>query len=434
MQSPVLLARELRWHTRQALVRAHGQPLCTITLRAPATLRREGRFIDAFEGLCEQVLQHFVAEGCALTPVLRAEDADGPARHYLLPDADACKRLAVAFEEEQPGGQLLDIDILDANGQPVGREALGLPPRACAVCGARPASQCIVGKAHSAEETEKAFLRILEAVPLWEPWPVRIGRLALRSLLYEASVSPKPGLVDRFDSGAHGDMDYYSYLGSALALQPYFMHCARVGADSNLAPDALLAALRPMGLAAERTMLQATDGANTHKGLIFSLGILCAAAGRLGHGCTPADLCALEGQIAAPALQDVPDDSHGQQVNTRYGGLGARGEAALGFPNALAVLPLLHSDPNPNRAGLRALLTLMTQVRDTNVLYRAGEEGLRFMQLGARDLLDRDVPADRLAAFSRQLEDRRISPGGCADLLAVAFFLQGFLAPSSVLT
>lgn len=434
MQSPVLLARELRWHTRQALVRAHGQALLSITLRAPLSLRRDGRFLDAFEALCARVQQCFKQEGCALTPVLCARDADGPARHYVLQDAQAGKRLAVAFEEDHPGGLLLDIDVLDAEGQPLDREGLHLQPRACVVCGARPGSPCIVGKVHSAHDTQAAFLRVVHRLALREPWPDRIGRLALRSLLYEVSISPKPGLVDRFDSGAHSDMDFYSYLDSALSLQPYFAHCARLGADIDLAADALLTALRPLGLEAEQAMLQATGGVNTHRGLIFSLGILSAAAGRLGPDCAAADLCALAGQIAAPSLQDAPGDSHGQQANRRYGVPGVRGEAALGFPSALAVLPLLNSDPSPDRAGLRALLALMVRVQDTNVLYRAGEEGLRFMQQGARALLDTEIPAGYLTDFCRQMTDRRISPGGCADLLAVAFFLHSIDTPCSALT
>ena len=118
-----------------------------------------------------------------------------------------------------------------------------------------------------------------------------MARTALKSLLYEVSVTPKPGLVDRDNPGAHGDMDYYSFIDSAAALAPYFSRCAALGRDSLCEPGEVLTRLRPLGLEAEEAMKQATGGANTHKGLIFSLGILCAAAGRLGDVVADATAC-----------------------------------------------------------------------------------------------------------------------------------------------
>ena len=112
----------------------------------------------------------------------------------------------------------------------------------------------------------------------------------------------------------------------------------------------------------------------------------------------------------------------------RHGDLGARGEAARGFPSVLHIaLPALRqafeAGEGRDRAGSLALLRLMAEVRDTNVLHRAGEEGLAFMQLEAARVIGLGASGDALADFTDQMEALHLSPGGCADLLALAFFL-----------
>ena len=440
MSSPVLLARELRWQTRLALSRGQGSDLMSVTLRAPQTLRRDMAFVHAFARLSQRMELFFASQDTVLELILSTQDAEGPARHYRVSSAGQAKALALRFEEEAPGGALLDIDVMDTQGQTLSRGDLDLPPRACAVCGARPAAQCIRDGRHSKEETKAAFHGILAQANLQKHAPL-IGRLALKALLYEVSVTPKPGLVDRLRAGAHDDMDYYSFLDSALVLAPYFEACAAIGEDSDTPGDELLQSLRPLGIRAEHSMMLATGGANTHKGLIFSLGILCAAAGRLGtQAADSRALCALAGSIAAPSLKNAATDtpSHGQAVMARHGDLGARGEAARGFPSVLILaLPALRralkAGEGPDRAGSLALLQLMAALRDTNVLHRAGEEGLAFMRQEAKRLLDTGAPMEALLGFADQMETRHISPGGCADLLALAFFLyllEAALAPS----
>jgi holo-ACP synthase/triphosphoribosyl-dephospho-CoA synthase len=440
VSSPVLLARELRWQTRLALSRGLGSDLMSVTLRAPQALRRDVAFGHAFERLCQRMELFFASQDKVLGLILSTQDAEGPARHYRVLGADRAKALALRFEDEAPGGALLDIDVMDTQGQTLSRGNLDLPPRACAVCGARPAAQCIRDGRHCTEETQAAFHGILAQVNLQKHAPL-IGRLALKALLYEVSVTPKPGLVDRLRAGAHNDMDYYSFLDSALALGPYFEACAAIGEDGNTFVEELLQNLRPLGIRAEQSMMEATGGANTHKGLIFSLGILCAAAGRLGTRAADSRvLCALAGSIASPSLKDTASDtpSHGQTVMARHGDLGARGEAASGFPSVLTLaLPAMRramkAGEGPDRAGIIALLQLMASLRDTNVLHRAGEEGLTYMRQEAKRLLGLGAPMEALLGFAGQMEARHLSPGGCADLLALAFFLyllEAALAPS----
>lgn len=428
MNSAILAARELRWNTRMHLVQAHGCPILSVTLRAPSHLRSEPAFLETFGRLCGLLEERFANSGLVLDFLLETLDAEGPARHYGAEDAKAAKRLSIQFEEENLGGALLDIDLMNEKAEPLSRKGFGLQSRVCMVCGKRPAAVCITGRAHAIQETEKAFRDLMQQCLNLEDSAERIARFAIQSLLYEVSVTPKPGLVDRDSAGAHSDMDYYTFLSSTAALSPYFLKAARLGQDSSLDTNVILHHLRPFGIAAEMQMNRATDGVNTHKGLIFSLGILCAAAGRMGEVKSLEALCELAARIAAPALSDEPGNSHGQQVKQLHGAAGARGEAADGFPTVQKALPILEealaAGESWDRAGVKTLLFMMGELHDTNVLYRAGEPGLQFVQETVKGLLRADCPGDELKKFCEKLIQKGISPGGSADMLALCFFLH----------
>ena len=167
---------------------------------------------------------------------------------------------------------------------------------------------------------------------------------ATRSLLYEVSVSPKPGLVDRFDSGAHADMDFFTYLDSSVALTEYFRLAYLEGASSFwLAPPELFPHLRRLGVQAEQQMYAATGGVNTHKGIIFTLGLFCGGLGWLSGRGEPADeikLLHLCSQIVTPEFErelgKIPltsARSGGERFYAATGNSGIRGEAAAGYPS-----------------------------------------------------------------------------------------------------
>lgn len=256
--------------------------------------------------------------------------------------------------------------------------------------------------------------------------PAAIAKLAREALEQEVLLTPKPGLVDADNSGAHTDMDKDAFLRSAAALEPWFLRMAERGkASLEETPEALLAALRPIGLRAEEDMYAATAGVNTHKGALFSLGLLCAAAGRLtaqNRPLTTESLCGMCAQMTAGITRRELNatDTHGLQAHAVYGAKGVRGEAESGFESVRQLaLPWLKQEHGP----YKALLSLIAHVRDTNVLHRAGEGGLNWLQSRAKDLLDSfSIPA--LQQLDRECIQRNISPGGCADLLAIAFFLK----------
>ncbi|PWC84121.1 triphosphoribosyl-dephospho-CoA synthase [Azospirillum sp. TSH100] len=267
------------------------------------------------------------------------------------------------------------------------------------------------------------------------PLAAMVGRTAVRALYAELALHPKPGLVSPLDSGSHDDMDMGTFLRSLFALRGYFRTIAAAGAAGE---D--FATLRDLGIAAERRMLAATGGVNTHRGAVFGIGFLAAAAGwRMRRGLTLRGAALGEtvadrwgaGILAAAPL--VPA-SHGARAVQRYGARGARLEAADGFPTLFTLaLPALDRaltlGADPERALMQTLFTLMAELEDTNLLHRGGPAGLAFVREGARCFLDRggvfrgNWRAEALA-LHRACVARRLSPGGSADMLAAAHFVH----------
>ena len=258
---------------------------------------------------------------------------------------------------------------------------------------------------------------------------------AVQALIQEAELTPKPGLVDGRGPGIHKDMDLAMLRESALALRGTFLDTVEL-AYSAVSRKALRAGLGAIGRAGEQTMLLATRGINTHRGAIWTLGLLCAGAAILRDG----SVCAATACAQAGAIAQLPDPfasgpvSHGWSVRCRYGSRGARGEAEDGFPHLIDVaLPILHQSrgegATEDQARLNTLIALMAVLEDTCLLYRAGTAGLTAAQRGARKVLDCGgvtTPSGRRALMDldRSLLTLGISPGGSADLLAAALLLD----------
>jgi triphosphoribosyl-dephospho-CoA synthase len=256
----------------------------------------------------------------------------------------------------------------------------------------------------------------------------RLGRLAIASLHAELALAPKPGLVTPFDTGSHRDMDAGTFLRSLFALRHYFIAVADAGASA-----APFQTLRAHGIAAEISMLHATAGINTHRGAIFSLGLLVAASaacqGRAGHAIA-AELCRWAAELA-----DAPLDANspGQRARARHGVQGVREQAATGYPllRDVALPTLRHALASglPREAAMcQTLMQLIACVDDLNLLHRGGADGLRWSQRQARRFLQGGgtfVPGwqARLHGIGERFVARRLSPGGSADLLACSWFL-----------
>lgn len=271
----------------------------------------------------------------------------------------------------------------------------------------------------------------------------RIDRLACRALAHELALERKPGLVTPSARGSHADMDERTFTASIGALTGYFGDCARLAATG-----CTFAALQARGRLAERAMFAATGGVNTHKGAIFTLGLLAAAAGRqlaATGTLTPNSLGADVAQhwgaailIAGAAPGDAPGTAfaatHGARLRANLGLPGAREQAAAGFPVLFATtLPQLgHAltrGASPEAAAIHALMATIAMLPDTNLAHRGGLVGLHWAQHAASGFIahggvfapDWTQALDTLgAAFVA----RWLSPGGSADLLAAACFVR----------
>ncbi|CAG4908652.1 triphosphoribosyl-dephospho-CoA synthase [Paraburkholderia saeva] len=260
----------------------------------------------------------------------------------------------------------------------------------------------------------------------------QLAALAVAALIDEAQLTPKPALVDRRGSGAHRDLDLAKMMRSAHALEPTFAALARVA--RGRAPSATLRAeLAQIGRAGEIAMMQATGGSNAHRGAIWILGLLVAAA---AMGATHASICRTAAQIACfPDRFAAPvSESNGERVRQRYRVGGARREAQDGFPHVVDVgLPALRraraAGLPEDAARLDTLLAMMASLDDTCLLHRAGLAGLDAGRQGALRVLACGGSATTqgraaLETLERELMALNASPGGSADLLAATLFID----------
>ncbi len=267
------------------------------------------------------------------------------------------------------------------------------------------------------------------------PTPQAIGRAATLALYDELALSPKPGLVTLVDNGSHADMDAATFMRSLFALRSYFPCIAALG-QAGAAFDAL----EGCGRQAEARMLAATGGINTHRGAVFVLGLLCAAAGALVQAGQPLQPQAVRAMLQQRWGSDLA--ARAQRAPTLPGGLvarrlglrGASHEAAAGFPvlfetAAPALAAARARGLAPRLARLDTLFHVMAVLDDSNLALRGGLAGLRHAQAAARSFLAAGGAAqpDALqaaAAIGRDFVARRLSPGGAADTVAAACWLQ----------
>lgn len=396
----MLLARDRRASRQAALLSRYGRPVISFTMNIAGPVKDSPLIRYAFRsGLrqlealpCVQLCREVIFEPTGPEALLV----------YETQDARLLKAFCIRLESEGEAGRLFDLDVLDANGEKLSRET----GRTCLVCGG-PVSVCSRSRAHGLEAITARTGAILEAFAA-----ETLGEMAENALLAEVHFTPKPGLVDEANNGAHRDMDVPLFERSAHALRPCFEEFVRLGIQG-----ASPAALQQAGVRAEQAMFAATGGVNTHKGAIYSGALLLHAAGRLLSGEEERSLCGLAAQTAAAI--PAPTGTHGAAVRAQCGGI--RTEAVSGYPTAQAVLRQLRQS-----GPLDALLLSMSRLDDSTLWHRGGAEGAQLVRSRAADILA--APASEREARTRRLDmeliERNLSPGGSADLLAMAFFLE----------
>lgn len=269
---------------------------------------------------------------------------------------------------------------------------------------------------------------------------------AVKSMLYEVVTNPKPGLVDPLDSGPHPDMDAYDFLDSSVVLAPYLKKCFNAGwAFKRLELKQLFEQIRPLGINAEQVMFNATNNVNTHKGAIFSLGVLVSATGYwyarnegdlvisqisqivrlMLRGLTTSDFAGISGRAESNLTA-------GQRQFLLYGETGIRGEAEKGYPTVTKVgLPFLRKVTGTrNQRLLDTLMIIVSESKDSNLIKRAGntdivkwahQEATQFLNLGGSKS---DSGMKKLMELNQQFLEQNLSLGGSADLLILTIFLS----------
>lgn len=304
------------------------------------------------------------------------------------------------------------------------------------------------GSAISASRVRKAMMEgcLWDAIQLVPPTtiPYIIGHLASMALQAELDTTPKPGLVDRNDNGAHRDMDHALMQRSIKALHPYFVRLAQLGfTDKQPCHDEIV----NIGIEAEREMFKATGGVNTHKGALFSIGLAAVAlAGESFCRITQADGCgtmayndvnskqiqSLSNSIASLArLFPDTNGTHGSKAKANNILKGALDNAREGYTQLFKAWLPFYIDriaEGDNYALHKTLLRIMCDLDDTNIVYRTSMETMQEVKTEARQMLDtsRNIVnfEAALQAMNTDYIHRNISPGGSADMLSLVVFLS----------
>ena len=434
----VLDARDRRAEAQRQLLQQHARPLISFTMNIPGPVKDSPMIRRAFdEGLL--MLDDALGEAgiaCASRQITQA-DTGNEFLCAVKASAAAVKEICMRIEDGGPMGRLFDMDVIGLDGQKLARKE----ERRCLVCGAL-GRGCASRRLHSLEELNAAVTRLLRE-GLLAVDADSVDAMVTHALLEEVATTPKPGLVDRNNNGAHRDMTFLSFQTSASALRGYWRDCFLTGAKTaELPAREAFERMRPLGMEAERKMLAATRGVNTHKGAIFTLGTICGALGRLWQPEAPcgdperiAETCAAlcsEAVEADFALLEKGGTAHtaGERLFLHSGLRGIRGEVAAGLPAVLETgLPILEAclddGMSRNDAGVLTLLYLIARGEDTNMIKRGGYALAEGMSAHLRCELRKNVlpTTERVRQLDEIFIRRNLSPGGCADLLAVSYFL-----------
>ncbi|MDY4599550.1 MAG: triphosphoribosyl-dephospho-CoA synthase CitG [Candidatus Faecousia sp.] len=434
----MLEARERRAIRQKVLLSAYGKTMICFTMNIAGPVKNSSLIRRGYALGKRLLRQQLEVAGIPVAYSEEIQEKSGNEAIFLL-DADplAVKAITVEIEDQPAVGRLFDMDVLCPDGRKVDRQELGLSGRKCLICGGM-AQACARSRAHTVSELQKKTQEILcEALDAADS--ADAARLATQALLYEVATTPKPGLVDQENSGSHRDMDFFTFQASAAALFPYFSQCVKIGRETVDAQETFRR-LRLPGKLAEGEMRRATGGVNTHKGAIFSMGILCGALGRLERESwrnpeTVLAECAAmtKGLVSKDYVNLTPETAKtaGQKLYLQYGITGVRGQAEAGFPAVLNVgLPKLEAalaaGKSINEAGCAALLAMLANTVDTNMIHRGGYELAKETAEEISALLEKEpFPSkETIETLNEEFVQKNLSPGGTADLLTMVYMLH----------
>lgn len=440
----ILTSKDVR-SARQTQLQATypEQVICAVKLNIPGNIKTNAAIVNIFVDGWHNILAALNQAGYQVQHTVEyPELATGP-EGFIIVDGSlaAVKKVMIELETHLPLGRLFDIDVMaHGNATQLSRQALGFPARQCLVCD-QDAKVCAKTQAHTYPEILAVIEQHYHQYFNDRHWDQSHAvNFAQKGLLYEVSLNPKPGLVDPASTGAHHDMDVFTFIDSSLALTPYFNAAYQTGFDFREDDlTQLFTQLRQHGIAAENAMFTATNGVNTHKGAIFSLGILLGATGYCYHQ-QLTTLTHLQATIKAMLATLITTDFQSLATKTtltageaqflKYQVTGIRGEAAAGYPTVfdLALPQLQKTTGTLSQRLLDTLMYLAGNTEDSNLIKRAGQLDIltemhawtnQYFNLGG------SKTADGIAFLHRlddQFKERNLSLGGSADLLILTIY------------
>ncbi len=426
-----ILANKERRAQKQKELLAHAPShfLVSLSINTPSSIKLSHESVVVYEIAHENILMLLRTKGFTCKDFSQHIAPTGAETLFTCKgDAKAFKALTCKLEEEHPLGRLMDIDVLDEMGVLLSRSLFGFTKRRCLVCDEE-AFVCARAQKHSYNELNAHIKTLVQG----HAFSHSIALWCERAMKTEVELTPKPGLVDNANSGAHHDMDINTFYASIKAIKPYILEFLE-------AQPLCFDTLRSIGVACEEAMFEATNGINTHKGMVFCLALTCGAIAKLKDAQTIFTCKDLQTQIQHLCEGLVEKDllhAHPQSAGARFfyetGSLGIRGIAQSGFALVFeGSLPFFKTQKTllgEEKALKMTLLWLMERLDDSTLWSRGGVEGLAYVKQKAAEirLHVKHSPEDLdecLSAFDKDLTQKHLSPGGSADLLALTWLFE----------
>lgn len=269
---------------------------------------------------------------------------------------------------------------------------------------------------------------------------IEISSFAIQAMLYEVACYPSPGLVSPVSNGAHKDMNYFTFIDSTSALSKYLALFVQEGYSNKSYKD-IFNNIRAIGVEAEKDMFKRTKGVNTHKGMLFLIGVACAAVGKAVYEKKRfAQVKDIIKEMTAgivekelSALKNVSANlSHGEKLYLKYKNEGVRGEVQRGIPTVFDFSLNFYkesADLSLNDRLVHTLIGIMQICDDSTIIHRHNPEVLEEVKEKAKEItqlggMKTTHGREKINNLCEEFIKRNISPGGSADLLGVTVFLH----------
>ena len=266
-----------------------------------------------------------------------------------------------------------------------------------------------------------------------------IGSLAVQAMLYEVSCFPSPGLVSPVSNGAHKDMNFYTFIDSTSAILKYLVLFTQKGYQDKSSKE-IFKEIRKVGIEAEKAMFLKTNGVNTHKGMIFLIGICCGAVGKAIYDNKSSssiqsiikEMCDELTKNDFINLKDKEKLSNGEKLYLKYKVKGVRGEAEKGIPLVFNYALDLYENTSSlkeNDRLIHTLIGIMQFCEDSTIINRHSIEILNYVKEISKDIMElggmqTEVGKNKIKDLCSIFIEKNISPGGSADLLGVTVFMS----------